>query len=176
MKRFLWFGAFILVISSAAAQTGANPKAAPPKSARKEIRCSGARQRQGSTGAARCLGRAAKASRGAAPTVGAGKVPACSNCWRRRSRPTPRPKKCRAAPSRPRATAAQAQQSATEAQRLADQARTALRKPKAALAVVDKKSKEEDKKISALQDVAGTLSLQRRHPGTRREFLSGRRG
>ena len=31
MKRFLWFGAFILVISSATAQTGANPKALPSK-------------------------------------------------------------------------------------------------------------------------------------------------
>ena len=33
MKRFLWFSAFILVISSATAQTGANPKATPKKPA-----------------------------------------------------------------------------------------------------------------------------------------------
>ncbi len=32
MKRFLWFSAFILVISGATAQTGASPKAAPKKS------------------------------------------------------------------------------------------------------------------------------------------------
>ncbi len=36
MKRFLWFGAFILVISSATAQTGPNPKAGPPKTAAKK--------------------------------------------------------------------------------------------------------------------------------------------
>ena len=35
MKRFLWFSAFILVISSATAQTGANPKATLPKSTAK---------------------------------------------------------------------------------------------------------------------------------------------
>jgi TolA-binding protein len=33
MKRFLWFTAFILVISGATAQTGANPKASPKKPA-----------------------------------------------------------------------------------------------------------------------------------------------
>jgi len=48
-------------------------------------------------------------------------------------------------------TAVQAQQSATEAQRLADQAAEA----KTALSLVDKQSKEEDKKVSALQDLVG---------------------
>jgi Putative porin len=52
-------------------------------------------------------------------------------------------------------TAAQAQQSATEAQRVADQASASAGEPKTALSVVDKESKEDGKKISALQDFAG---------------------
>jgi hypothetical protein len=52
-------------------------------------------------------------------------------------------------------TAAQAQQSAADAQRLAGQASSSAAEAKSALAVVDKQSKEEDKKISALQDFAG---------------------
>ena len=35
MKRLLWFSAFILSISSATAETGANPKATTPKSTAK---------------------------------------------------------------------------------------------------------------------------------------------
>jgi len=53
------------------------------------------------------------------------------------------------------ATAAQAQQSATEAQRLAGQASSSAAEAKTALAVVDKQSKDEDKKVSALQDLVG---------------------
>lgn len=53
------------------------------------------------------------------------------------------------------ATAAQAQQSATEAQLLAAKASTSVAEEKAALAVVDKTSKDEGKRISALQDVLG---------------------
>jgi hypothetical protein len=52
-------------------------------------------------------------------------------------------------------TAAQAQQSATEAQRLADQASSSAVETKNALSVVDKQSKDEDKKLSALQDILG---------------------
>jgi putative porin len=52
-------------------------------------------------------------------------------------------------------TAAQAQQSATEAKRLADQASTSAGEVKAALSVVDKLSKDEDKRVSALQDILG---------------------
>jgi len=52
-------------------------------------------------------------------------------------------------------TAAQAQQSASEAQRLADQASSSAAEAKSALSVVDKQSKDEDKKLSALQDVLG---------------------
>ena len=56
-------------------------------------------------------------------------------------------------------TAAQAQQSATDAQRLAGQASSSAAEARAALAVVDKQSKEESKKISALQDFVGRFRL-----------------
>src|SRR3984893_8071636 len=53
------------------------------------------------------------------------------------------------------ATGAQAQQSATETQRLAGQASSSAAEAKAALGVVDKQSRDEDKKVSALQDLVG---------------------
>src|SRR4029077_12076591 len=52
-------------------------------------------------------------------------------------------------------TATQAQQSATEAQHLADQASVNAADAKTSLALVETKSKEADKKITALQDVIG---------------------
>ncbi|MBZ5571466.1 MAG: putative porin [Acidobacteriia bacterium] len=52
-------------------------------------------------------------------------------------------------------TATQAQQSAAEAQRLADQASSNAVEAKTALALVKTKSQEEDKKLSALQDILG---------------------
>jgi hypothetical protein len=52
-------------------------------------------------------------------------------------------------------TAVQAQQSATEAQRLTDQASASAVEAKTALSVVDKQSKDEDKRLSALQDILG---------------------
>ena len=53
------------------------------------------------------------------------------------------------------ATAAQAQQSAAEAQRQADQVSSSVTEAKTALALVDKQSKDENKKLSALQDALG---------------------
>jgi hypothetical protein len=60
---------------------------------------------------------------------------------------------------RAQTTAAQAQQSAADAQRLAGQASSSAAEAKAALTVVDKQSKDEDKKISALQDFVGRFRL-----------------
>jgi len=57
------------------------------------------------------------------------------------------------------ATAVQAQQSATDAQRLADQASSSAAEAKTALAVVDMQSKDEDKRVSALQDLVGRFRL-----------------
>ncbi len=53
------------------------------------------------------------------------------------------------------ATAAQAQQSAAEAQRQADQVSSSVTEAKTALALVDKQSQDENKRLSALQDVLG---------------------
>jgi hypothetical protein len=52
-------------------------------------------------------------------------------------------------------TAIHAQQSATEAQDAADQAAANASEAKTALSVVDQKSKDEDKRLSALQDILG---------------------
>jgi hypothetical protein len=52
-------------------------------------------------------------------------------------------------------TAAQAQQSAIDAERLAGQASSSAAETKTALSLVDTQSKEENKKVSALQDLAG---------------------
>jgi hypothetical protein len=57
------------------------------------------------------------------------------------------------------ATAARAQQSATDARRLADQASSRAAEAKTALAVVDKESKAEDKRVSALQDLVGRFRI-----------------
>jgi len=53
------------------------------------------------------------------------------------------------------AMAAQARQKAAEAQHLAGQASSSAAEAKTALAVVDKQSKDEDKKVNALQDLVG---------------------
>ena len=52
-------------------------------------------------------------------------------------------------------TAAQAQQSATEAQHAAERASSSVAETKTALAVVDKQSKDTDKRLGALQEIAG---------------------
>jgi len=56
-------------------------------------------------------------------------------------------------------TAAQAQQSAAEAQRLADQASSNAVEAKTALALVNSKAQETDKKVGALQDILGRFRL-----------------
>jgi hypothetical protein len=53
------------------------------------------------------------------------------------------------------ATAAQAQQSAAEAQRQTDQVSSSVTEAKTALALVDKQSQDENKRVSALQDILG---------------------
>jgi hypothetical protein len=54
-------------------------------------------------------------------------------------------------------TAVQAQQSASQAQRLADQASSSAVEANTALSLVNSKTQEEDKKLSALQDVLSRL-------------------
>jgi hypothetical protein len=53
------------------------------------------------------------------------------------------------------ATAAQAQQSAAEAQRQADQVSSSVTEARTGLALVDKQSKDENKRLSALQEALG---------------------
>ena len=74
-------------------------------------------------------------------------------------KPTQPRKKGRAMPSRRRPSATQAQQSASDAQHAADQASSNATEAKAALAVVESKSNDDDKRLSALQDLADVSAL-----------------
>src|SRR5713226_3548594 len=67
--------------------------------------------------------------------------------------------KVRSSAEQAQTTATQAQQSASEAQHAADQASANATEAKAALSLAEGKSKEEDKRLSALQDVLGRFRL-----------------
>src|SRR3984893_14863326 len=154
MKRFLWFSAFLLLISGAAAQTGANPKptnskstakrsAAPARVSAKEVQDlrkavavqhkQSDKQRQQMDQLKAQLQQLLDATQQANASA----------------------QKVQGSADQAQATAAQAQQSATETQRLAGQASSSAAEAKAELGVVDKQSRDEDKKVSALQDLVG---------------------
>ncbi len=147
MRQLLWFSAFLLVISIAAAQTSAPPKAArkssPARVSAKEVQelrdALAAQQKQVEeqrqqfdqlkSQLQQLLDATQQAN--AAAQKGQGSA------------------------EQAQTTATQAQQSASEAQRAADQASANATEAKAALSLVEGKSKEEDKRLSALQDVLG---------------------
>ncbi len=146
MKLFLWFGAFILVITGATAQTGAHPKSSSRKSATparvsakevQELRDALAaqqkqleEQRRQTDQLKSQLQQLLDATQQANATA----------------------QKVQGSADQAQTTASQAQRSASEAQR---QAAANAAETKTELSLVDKKSKEEDKKLSALQDVLG---------------------
>jgi hypothetical protein len=149
MKRFLWFSAFILAISGATAQTGTSPKAAPQKSASsarvsakdvQELRDALAVQQKQAEEQRRQLDQLKSQLQQLLDATQQANASA---------------QKVQGSAEQAQTTASQAQQSATEAQRLANQASTSTTEAKTALALVDKKSKEDGKKLSALQDVLG---------------------
>jgi hypothetical protein len=149
MKRFLWFSAFILVISSAMAQTGANPKATPKKPASparvsakevQELREALAAQQKQADEQRQQLDQLKSQLQQLLDATQQANASAV---------------KVEGSAEQAQTTAAQAQQSATEAQRLADQASSSAAEAKTALSVVDKQSKDEDKKLNALQDILG---------------------
>src|SRR6185369_897192 len=154
MKRYLWFGTFILVISSATAQTGANPKAArskpPVKKAAASVRVS-SREVEELRDALAEQQKQSDEQRQQLEDVKS-QLQQMIDVTRQANASAQR---VQGSAEQAQTTAAQAQQSATEAQRLADQASSSATQAKAALYVADKKSKDEDKKISALQDLVG---------------------
>jgi hypothetical protein len=154
MKRFLWFSAFILVISSATAQTGANPKATPPKPTVKKSAAPArvsAREVQELRDALAAQQRQAEEQRQQLEQVKS----QLQQLLEATKQANASAQKVQGSAEQAQTTAEQARQSATEAQHLADQASSSATEAKAALSVAEKKSKDEDKKISALQDLVG---------------------
>ena len=154
MKRFLWFGAFILVISGATAQTGANPKATPPRPTVKKS----AAPARASAGEVQEL-RDALAAQQKQSDEQRQQLEQVKSQLQQLLEATQQAnasaQKVQGSAEQAQTTAAQAQQSASDAQRLADQASSSAAEAKTALEVTDKRSKDEDKKLSALQDLVG---------------------
>lgn len=154
MKRFLWFGVFILAISGATAQTGANPKATPPKPTVKKS----AAPARASAGEVQEL-RDALAAQQKQSDEQRQQLEQVKSQLQQLLEATQQAnasaQKVQGSAEQAQTTAAQAQQSASDAQRLADQASSSAAEAKTGLEVTDKRSKDEDKKLSALQDLVG---------------------
>jgi len=148
MRPFLWFSLFMLVISGAEAQTRTTPKAASKKSNQRrvsakevqELREALAAQQQQLQEQNRQMDQLKSQLQQLLDVTQQANASA---------------RKVQGSAEQAQTTATQAQQSATEAQRLADQASANAAEAKTTLALVESKSKDEDKRISALQDVLG---------------------
>ena len=154
MQRFLWFSAFILAIGSAGAQTSASPKNAAPKPAPKKSAAPArvtAKEVQELRDALAAQQRQAEEQRQQLDQVRS-QLQQLIDATQQANASA---QKVQGSAEQAQATAAQAQQSATEAQHQADKAYSSSAEAKAALAVVDKQTKDEDKKVSSLQDVLG---------------------
>ncbi len=153
MKRLLWFTVLIL-ISGALAQTGAPPKASPPKAAPKKAATPArvtAKEVQELRDALAAQQRQSEEQRQQLDQIKS-QLQQLLDTTRQADASA---QKVQGNAEQAQTTATQAQQSAAEAQRLAGQASSSATEAKTALAVVETKSKEEDKRISALQDVLG---------------------
>jgi putative porin len=154
MKRLFWFSVFILLISDATAQTGAIPRATPPKSTFTKA----GSQARASAKEVKVLRDALAAQQKQADEQGQQldqlkyQLQQLLDATQQANSSA---QKVQGSAEQAQTTAAQAQQSATEAQHLADQASTSAAEAKTALSLVDKQSKDEEKKLSALQDILG---------------------
>ncbi len=159
MKRFVWFTVFILVMGGAAmAQTAASPKAAAPHSTSKKAASPArvsAKDVQELRDALAAQQRQSEDQRQQLDQVRS-QLQQLLDATRQANASA---QKVQGSAEQAQSTAAQAQQSAAEAQRAADQASSSVAEAKTALAVVDKQSKDEDKRISALQDILGRFRL-----------------
>jgi Putative porin len=155
MKPFLWFSAFMLVISGATAQTGASPKSSPPKSTSKKA----ASQSHVSAQEVQELrdGLAAQQKQADEQRQQLDQLKSQLQLLDATRQANASAQKVQGSAELAQTTAAQAQQSATEAQRLADQASSSAAEARTALALVDKQSRAEDKKIGSLQDILGRV-------------------
>lgn len=154
MKQYLWFSVFILAIGSAGAQTSASPKNAAPKPAPKKSAAPArvtAKEVQELRDALAAQQKQAEEQRRQLDQVRS-QLQQLIDATQQANASA---QKVQGSAEQAQATAAQAQQSATEAQHQADKAYSSSAEAKAALAVVDKQTKDEDKKVSSLQDVLG---------------------
>jgi Putative porin len=148
MRQILWFSTFMLVVSVAAGQTGAAAKASTKKSNQarvsakevKELRDALAAQQHQLQEQSQQMDQLKVQLQQLLDVTQQANASA---------------QKVQGSAEQAQTTAVQAQQSATEAQHLADQASANAADAKTTLALVETKSKDEDKKISALQDVLG---------------------
>jgi hypothetical protein len=154
MRRFLWFSTAILLISGARAQTDANPGATPPRSAVKRpaapLRAS-AREVQELRDALAAQQKQSEEQRRQLEEVKS-QLQQLLEATRQANSSA---QKVQGSADQAQTTAAQAEQSAAEAQRLAQQASSSSAEASAALGLVDKISKDDEKRLSALQDLAG---------------------
>ncbi len=153
MKLFLWFGTFILVTSGATAQTGASPKASPKSRLKKaagrstvsalevqELRAAVAAQQKQSDEQRQQLNELKSQLQQLLDAAHQAKASA---------------QKVRGSAEQEQITAAQAEESATGALSLADQASSCAAEAKAELAIMDKRSADEDNRLGSLQDILG---------------------
>lgn len=154
MKQFLWLTPFILMVSGATAQTDANPKAAPPKPAARKPAAPARvspREVQDLRDALAAQQKQSEEQRLQLEQVKS-QLQQLLEATRQANASAQR---VQGSAEQAQSTAAQAQQSAAEAQRLADQASSSSAEAKAALSLVDETTKDEDKKLGALQDLVG---------------------
>jgi hypothetical protein len=148
MRQFLWFSAFVLVISVAVAQTGAPPKAAAKKSNQARVSAKEVQELRDALAAQQKQVEEQRQQFDQLKTQLQQLLDATQQA-------NNAAQKVQGSAEQAQTTATQAQQSASEAQHAADQASANATAAKTALSLVESKSKEEDKKLSALQDVLG---------------------
>ena len=154
MRRLLWFSTFFLLISGAAAQTSAGSKAGPRKPIAQKPSASArvtAREVQELRDALAAQQRQSEEQRQQLDQLKS-QLQQLLDATQQASATA---QKVQGNAEQAQATAAQAQQSAAEAQRQADRVSSSVTEAKTALALVDKQSKDENKKLGALQEAMG---------------------
>ena len=153
MRKLLWFSAFILAVGVTTAQTVASPEAAARKSApagRNPARVSSIEVQE----LRNALAAQQKQMEEQRQQVDQLRVQ-LGQLLNATQQANTAAQKVQGSADPALVTATRAQQSASDAQQAADQASANAAAAKTALSVVESKSKEEDKKLSTLQDVLG---------------------
>ncbi|HMJ20958.1 MAG TPA: putative porin, partial [Terriglobales bacterium] len=148
MRQFLWVSSFMLVISVAAAQTGAPVKAAAKKSNRARV---SANQVQELRDALAAQQKQVEEQRQQLDQLKS-QLQQLLDGTQQSSAAVQR---VQGSAEQAQTTASQAQQSSLEAQHAAELASANATQAKTALSVVETKSKEEDKKLNSMQDLLG---------------------